>query len=101
MNNLQSYIVLAACLFSIGFAVVVTKKNLVLMLMGAELMLNAVNINFVAFSKLDSVPEQGQVFSIFIMLIAAAEIAVALAIILKIREHYQSVNPDELTSLKN
>jgi NADH:ubiquinone oxidoreductase subunit K len=101
MNNLSPYIFLSGFLFAIGFAVVVSKKNLILMLMGIEIMLNAVNINFIVFSKFDAIPERGQIFAIFIMLIAAAEVAVALAIILKIKEFYKNINPDEITSLKN
>jgi NADH:ubiquinone oxidoreductase subunit K len=101
MNNILPYLLVSCCLFAIGFSVVVTKKNLILMLMGVELMLNAVNINFIVFSKYDPVPEQGQIFTIFIMLVAAAEIALGLAIILKIREYYQSINPDSITTLKN
>lgn len=101
MNSILPYILVSCCLFAIGFTIVITKKNLILMLMGVELMLNAVNINFIIFSKYDAIPEQGQLFVIFIMLVAASEIAVGLAIILKIREYYQSINPDSLTNLKN
>ncbi len=72
-----------------------------MMLMGVELMLNAVNVNFVAFSKFDPVPERGQLFSIFIMLVAVAEIAVGLAIILKIKAWYKDINPEKLDTLKN
>ncbi len=69
--------------------------------MGVELMLNAVNINFVAFSKFDTIPERGQLFSVFIMIIAAVEVAVGLAIILKIRQYYKNISPDEIQVLKN
>lgn len=70
------------------------------MLMGVELMLNAVNVNFAAFSKFDPDPVQGQIFSIFIMIIAAAEIAVGLAIVLKIRRHYHEIDPEKLNNLQ-
>lgn len=69
--------------------------------MGVELMLNAANINLVAFSRFDKNPAQGQVFALFVMIIAATEIAIGLAIILKIRTYYKNINPDELTELKN
>jgi NADH:ubiquinone oxidoreductase subunit K len=101
MNNIAPYLMVSTFLFVIGFAIIVSKKNLIMMLMGVELMLNAVNINFIVFSKFDPTPEQGQLFSIFIMLVAAAEIAVGLAIVLKIREYYNNINPDSLNNLKN
>jgi NAD(P)H-quinone oxidoreductase subunit 4L len=101
IDNLMPYLCVSAVLFALGFAVVVTKKNLVLMLMGVEMMLNAVNINFAIFSKFDNSAEQGQIFSIFIMIVAAAEIAVGLAIALKVRKYYQEIDPEKLNSLRN
>ncbi len=95
------FLITAAALFSLGFAVLITKKNLIMMLMGVELMLNAVNINFVAFSRSALDPFEGQLFSLFIMIIAAAEVAVALAIIVKLREYYKTINPDLIDELKN
>lgn len=100
INNIFPYLVVSGLLFAIGFAVVVSKKNLILMLMGVELMLNAVNINFVAFSKFDPDPVQGQIFSVFVMIIAAAEIAVGLAIVLKIRRYYDGIDPEKLNNLQ-
>ncbi|MFN8429919.1 MAG: NADH-quinone oxidoreductase subunit NuoK [Spirosomataceae bacterium] len=100
MNNLIPYLAVSTILFSLGLAITVTKKNLILMLMGLELMLNAVNINLVAFSKYDPNPEKGQVMAIMVMLVAASEIAVGLAIILKIRKFYNSVDPEQLDELK-
>lgn len=101
MNNLTPYLLVSACLLCIGFTVVVSKKNLIMMLMGVELMLNAININFVAFSKFDVIPERGQLFSIFVMLVAVAEISVGLAIVLKIKAYYKDINPERLDTLKN
>lgn len=100
INNILPYLVVSGLLFAIGFAVVVSKKNLILMLMGVELMLNAVNVNFAAFSKFDPDPVKGQMFSIFVMIIAAAEIAVGLAIVLKIRRHYHEIDPEKLNNLQ-
>ena len=101
MNNILPYLITSGILFALGLTIIVSKKNLILMLMGVELMLNAVNINFVAFSKFDLVPEQGQLFALFIMIGAASEVAVGLAIILKIKKHYENINPENLRDLKN
>jgi NADH:ubiquinone oxidoreductase subunit K len=101
INEILPYLAVASILFAIGLAVVITKKNLILMLMGVELMLNAVNINFVGFSKFDSSPANGQIFSIFIMIVAAAEVAIGLAIVLKIRKHYAQINPENVNILKD
>lgn len=95
------FLLVTALLFALGFAVAITKKNLIMMLMGVELMLNAVNVNFVAFSREATHPAEGHLFTLFIMVIAAAEVAVALAIILKIREHYGTLDPDKIDELKN
>lgn len=100
INNIMPFLTVSSILFSIGMAVVITKKNLIIMLMGVELMLNAVNINFVAFSKFSSNPVSGQLISIFIMVVAAAEIAVAMAIVLKIRKYYQKIIPEDINNLQ-
>ena len=101
MNNLTPYLIVSAMLFAIGFAVIVAKKNLIMMLMGIELMLNAVNINFVAFSKFHSAAIDGQMVTLFIILIAAAEAAVALAIILRFYRLKQTIDADEASLLRN
>lgn len=99
MIDIQFYLILAAALFSIGLAIAVTKKNLIMVLVGIELMLNAANINFVAFSQgQDSI--DAQVFSLAIMIVAAAEVTIALAIILKLNEKYGTVNPDKIDELR-
>lgn len=100
MIAIQNYLVISALLFSIGLAVAVTKRNAILILMGIELMLNAVNLNMVAFSQYDSNRLQGQMFALFIMVIAAAEVTVALAIILKIYDYFKNLDLDEINSLK-
>lgn len=95
------YFTYVACfLFAIGFAVVITKKNLLVMLMGIELMLNAVNVNMVAFAR-NSHAVEGQMFSLFVMIVAAAEVAVALAILIKLKEKFASIDPDDIDNLKN
>jgi NADH-quinone oxidoreductase subunit K len=100
MIAIQNYLVIGALLFSIGFAVTVTKRNAILILMGIELMLNAVNLNLVAFSQYDPNHLQGQMFALFIIVIAAAEVTVALAIILKIYDYFKNLDLDEINSLK-
>ena len=80
MDHLSSYLVLSAILFSLGLYTVVTRRNAVAILMGVELILNAANINFVAFSKFVTHNLDGHLISVFIIMLAAAEAAVALAI---------------------
>lgn len=89
----------AAALFSIGLAVVLTKRHAVVVLMGIELMLNAVNLNLIAFSQYDPDRLQGQLFSLFVMVVAAAEAAVALALIIQVYRHARTVQMDELNEL--
>ncbi len=79
---------------------VLIRKNAIVILMGIELMLNAANINLVAFSKFDGVELDGQLFALFVIVIAAAEAAVALAIIVKAVRTFNTVNVDEFNKLK-
>lgn len=97
---IYNYLIISALLFSIGLAVTVTKRNAVLILMGIELMLNGVNLNLVAFSQYDPNRLQGQMFVLFVIVIAAAEVTVALAIILKIYDYFKNIDLDELNQLK-
>lgn len=99
---LSAYLVLALILFCLGLYGALTKKNIVIVLLCIELMLNAVNINLVAFSKFGLVPSiTGQVFSLFVIAVAAAEVAVGLAVLLAFYRNRKSVNIDEAESLKN
>ncbi|MBO0949248.1 NADH-quinone oxidoreductase subunit NuoK [Fibrella forsythiae] len=93
-------LLVAAALFSIGLAVVLTKRHAVVVLMGIELMLNAVNLNLVAFSQYDPDRLQGQLFSLFVIVVAAAEAAVALSMIIQVYRHFRTVRLDELTDLQ-
>ena len=97
---IYNYLIISALLFSIGLAVTVTKRNAVLILMGIELMLNGVNLNLVAFSQYDPNRLQGQMFVLFVIVVAAAEVTVALAIILKIYDYFKNIDLDELNQLK-
>lgn len=97
--GLNHYLILAAILFSLGLLAVITKKNAVTVLMGIELILNAANINFLAFSRYVDTDFDGQVFAIFVIVTAAAAAAVALAIVLNLYERINSINLDEADSL--
>lgn len=101
MITLQHYLLISAVLFCIGLFALMTKRNAIVMLMGVELMLNAANINLVAFSKFDAILLQGQMFSIFVIVIAAAEASVGLAIILRVYELFKTANLDEVNQMKN
>ncbi len=94
------YLITAAALFSIGLAIVLLKRHAIVVLMGIELMLNAVNLNLVAFSQYDPVRLQGQMMTLFVMVVAAAEAAIALAIVLQVYRHFRTVQLDEISELK-
>ena len=96
----EHFLVLAAVLFCIGLIAVITKRNAIVVLMGVELMLNASNINLVAFSRYDGFQLQGQMFALFVIVVAAAEAAVALAIVLKVYNYYKTSELDKVNELK-
>jgi NADH-quinone oxidoreductase subunit K len=99
MVPLDHYLILSAVIFAIGVAGVVVRRNLIVVLMSVELMLNAVNLTFIAFSRfLGSM--QGQVVVFFVMAVAAAEAVVGLAIIISVFRHRQSLDPQEMQLLK-
>lgn len=95
------FLYLGAAIFAIGMAIVIVKKNAIMVLMGVELMLNAANINLVAFSRGDTVLLQGQVMAIFVLVVAAAEASVALALVIKVFHHFNTLELDELNKLKD
>lgn len=101
MITLQHYLVLGAVLFCIGLFGALTRRNAIIILMSIELMLNAVNITMVAFSRF-VVPTMltGQVFAIFIMIVAAAEVAVGLGIILAIYRGAETIDVNKIDLLK-
>ena len=88
----------SAVLFTIGVVGVLTRRNAIIVFMCIELMLNAVNLTFVAFARVYGVA--GQVFVFFVMTVAAAEAAVGLALVIALFRHRESLNPDAFTSLK-
>ncbi len=93
------FLVLSALLFSIGIYGVLARQNAVLILLSIELMLNAVNINFIAFSALLQ-EAAGQVFALFVIAVAAAEVGVGLAIVILIFRNRASVDVDEMSLMK-
>lgn len=99
--GLEQFLVVSAILFSLGLYGVITRKNAIMVLMGIELILNAANINFVAFARFGVVNLDGQVVAIFVIILAAAEAAVLLAIVLNIFQQLNTVNVDEVDKLKN
>lgn len=102
MSALHHYLLLSAMLFAIGLAGTLTRRNAIMMLVGIELMLNAANLNFIAFWRFSEHPENltGMMFVIFSIGIAAAEAAVGLALIIAVYRHYKTTNLDEVNRLK-
>lgn len=100
--HLEHVLVVGAALFSIGLYVALSKRNAVAILMGVELMLNAVNVTLLAFSRFVESPRplDGQVFATFVITIAAAEAAVALALAVAVYRHRETVNIDEIDVLR-
>jgi NADH-quinone oxidoreductase subunit K len=102
MNSLQSYLLLSSLLFSIGLAGVLIRRNAILVLIGIELMLNAANINFIAFWRFGPDPSAltGVMFALFSISVAAAEAAVGLGIILAAYRHSRTTDLVQMNSLK-
>lgn len=98
---LSSYLTMAAILFCIGLYGALSKRNAVIVLMSVELMLNAVNLNLVAFSKYGVVPSlDGQIFSLFTISVAAAEVAVGVAILIALFRRRGTANVDEFNEMR-
>jgi NADH-quinone oxidoreductase subunit K len=93
------YLVLSGLLFSIGAAGVFLRRNLITLLMSVEIMLNAVNLTFVAFGRQFGEVD-GQIITFFVMTVAAAEAAVGLALVIGLFRHRESLNPEAFTTLK-
>lgn len=102
MTALHYYLLLAALLFAIGFAGALTRRHAIVVLMGIELMLNAANLNLIAFWRYGPNPEAltGMLFVIFAIGVAAAEAAVGLALIIAVYRHYRTPQVDEIRELK-
>ena len=102
MTPLVLYLLLSALLFAIGLAGALTRRNAIIVLIGIELMLNAANLNFIAFWRYGPHPEAltGVIFVIFSIAVAAAEAAVGLALVISVYRHYRTINLDRIDSLK-
>ena len=98
--SLIHYLIVSALLFSFGLFAIVTRRNAILVLMGIELILNSANINFIAFSRYGGMKLDGQAIAVFVIILAAAEAAIALAIVLNIYQRFNTVNVDEVSKLK-
>ena len=102
MNALTNYLLVSALLFAIGLAGALVRRNAILVLIGIELMLNAANLNFIAFWRFGPNPEAltGVMFAIFSIGVAAAEAAVGLAIIIAVYRHFHTTNLDQIRSMR-
>jgi NADH-quinone oxidoreductase subunit K len=102
MSSLTSYLLLSSLLFSIGLAGALTRRSAILVLIGIELMLNAANLNFIAFWRYGPDPAAltGTMFAIFSISVAAAEAAVGLGIILAVYRHSKTTDLDQMNSMK-
>jgi len=101
MNYIEPYLMISSVLFSLGIYAVITRKNAVAILMGIELILNSANINFITFNRFGNFETlDGHVFSIFVIVLAAAEAAVALAIIINLFKNIGTVDVDQAQEMK-
>ncbi len=98
---IQAFLLVSVCLFSIGMLGVLTRRHAIAVLLGIELMLNAANINFVAFWRYGGAQRmEGQVFALIVITIAVAEAAIALAVILNVYRRFRTVNVDQINLMK-
>ncbi|HDR04556.1 MAG TPA: NADH-quinone oxidoreductase subunit NuoK [Candidatus Marinimicrobia bacterium] len=100
MISLESYLLVSSVLFVLGVISIISRRHAIAVLMGVELVLNAANINLVAFNHYNGGALSGHIFTIFVIVLAAAEAAVALAIILNLYYRRASVNVDDINSLQ-
>lgn len=98
MTSINHLLFTGALLFVVGLAVVITKRNAIMVLLGIELLLNASNLNLVAFGKIHN-DLHGQLFILFVIVIAVCETAVGLAIVLRMYRFFQSVVPDDVHNI--
>jgi NADH:ubiquinone oxidoreductase subunit K len=99
MVPIEHALLLAALLFTVGLFIIITKRNTIMVLLGIELMLNASNLNLIAFNQLWPTLE-GQMFVLFVIIVAVCEAAVGLAIVLQVYQYYQTSIPDAVSDLK-
>ncbi len=101
MFPIEHLLYLSALLFAVGLTVVIVKRNAIMVLLGIELMLNAANTNLIGFNRLYPERTDGQMFALFVIVVAVCEAAVGLAIILRVYKYYQTAVPDEVSELKD
>ncbi|MFB3786968.1 MAG: NADH-quinone oxidoreductase subunit NuoK [bacterium] len=100
--TLEHYLVVSVSLFLLGMFIVMTRRNGIRILMGVELILNAANVNLIAFNRyLPQTDVSGNVFAVFVIILAAAEAAVALAIVLAVYQQFSTIQMDEISTMKH
>ena len=98
--SLEHFLTVGLLVFALGLYTVLTRKNAIGILMGVELILNAANINYIAFARYGGASIDGQVFAIFVIMLAAAEAAIGLAIVLGIYQNFESIDVEATDSLR-
>mgnify|MGYP001253972789 CR=1 FL=1 len=98
---LQHFLVVSLLLFGLGLYTVLTRRNAIGILMGIELILNAANVNYVAFARYSGTATDGQIFAIFVIMLATAEAVVGLAIVLGIYQNFASIDVDAMHALRH
>ena len=98
--SLEHFLIVGLLVFDLGLYTVLTRKNAIGILMGVELILNAANINYIAFARYGGASIDGQVFAIFVIMLAAAEAAIGLAIVLGIYQNFDSIDVEATDSLR-
>lgn len=98
--GLTHYLTVSAILLALGLMAVLSRRNVIMVLMGVELILNSANINLIAFGRFTDLSLDGQMIGLFVIIIAAAEAAIALAIVLNMYSRFKTINLDDVDSLK-
>ncbi len=98
--GIEAYVAVSAALFALGIVCILVRRNILYVLFGIEMILNAANINFVAFNRFNGDGLEGRMFAVFVIILAAAEAAVALAIVLNVFHLFHSVTPSEVDRLR-
>ena len=99
--GLGAYIAVSAILFGLGIVCIISRRNMIYVLMGSEMILNAANINFVAFNRFNGDAMDGRMFAIFVIILAAAEAAVALGIVLNVYHLFESIKPSDVDLMRD
>lgn len=99
--GIQSYLAISLLMFFAGLYTAIARQNIIGIFMGIELILNAAALNFAAFGKFSAVNLEGQIFSVFIIVLAAAEAAIALALLLSIYRRYKDINAETMNKLRH